>query len=500
MTVGTGTAAEPVAPRGPAAAGHQGALDGLRAAAAGAVLVTHVGGLTGYTLTGAPLSWAMSRGDVGVPIFFALSGLLLYRPWATAALTGGAATRTASYLRRRALRILPAYWAVVIIALPLYSPGPARHVRSWLEYLLLVQNYDQHPLWAGTGAPGLAQMWSLVVEVSFYLVLPLLAAALTWFACRRGEPGGAVPSPGEVTRRACRLLAGIALTGLSSFGWTVLIYYPRPNIWLAGTLPPLMAWFAAGMAIAVVSAWAAAEPGTDGPASRFCRTVSASAGMCALAAAGAFAIACTPVTGPEFIGILGVWPTEARTALYTFIGLAIVAPVAFQPLWPGRPPGSLSARLLDTRVSRFLGRISYGFFLWQYLAAFAFFGLFHLKTVFHGADYSVWAVAAILIGVALVNAVFAAASYYLIELPAHRLRLGRLPGSSRRSAVRRSATPPASAGWLTRWVLRAGGYRVTLRRRADDGGGQPGQDDEAQDLRDAADQPVREGTAVPGPQ
>ena len=72
---------------------HQDALDGLRAVAAAAVLLTHVGGLTGYVVTGSPASWVISRGDVGVPIFFALSGLLLYRPWASAVSPGGRPAR-----------------------------------------------------------------------------------------------------------------------------------------------------------------------------------------------------------------------------------------------------------------------------------------------------------------------------------------------------------------------------------------------------------------------
>src|SRR5215831_17150716 len=174
------TAAGPVSPTARLAApAHQGPLDGLRAAAA-------------------------------------------------AALTGGRAGQIAVYLRRRALRILPAYWAVVLIALPVLNPAPAQHVWSWLQYLLLLQNYDIHPWWAGTGATGLAQAWSLVVEVSFYLVLPLLAAALTWFACRSGRRGD---GEAEVSRRARRLLAGIAVLAASSAGWQVLAYYPRPNLW-----------------------------------------------------------------------------------------------------------------------------------------------------------------------------------------------------------------------------------------------------------------------------
>jgi peptidoglycan/LPS O-acetylase OafA/YrhL len=477
--VTTRTAVRPGA-SGRAPPAHQGPLDGLRAAAAGAVLLTHVGGLTGYTLTGTPASWVLSRGDVGVPIFFSLSGLLLYRRWAAAALAGGRAGPVAAYLRRRALRILPAYWAVVLIALPVLNPGAARHAWPWIQYLLLIQNYDSHPWWGGTGAAGLAQAWSLVVEASFYLVLPLLAAALTWFACRG-------TSTGELSRRARRLLIGIAALAASSVGWEVLGYYPRPSLWSEGTLPPLLIWFCTGMAMAVALAWAAAEPGPDGiagqdgrdgmarpgstdaPAGRFCRTVATSAGMCGLIAACAFAIACTPLTGPEFAGVPGLWSTEFKTALYALIAAAVVAPVAFQPLLAGHAAGMLSARLLGSRPVRFLGQISYGIFLWQFLAAYAFFGLLHRETVFAGGSYTTPEVAAAAVAIALLTIAAATVSYYLIERPAQHLRMSGL------------------GGWLA-------SARIWLR--ADEGDGQPGDDDQADDLGNPVYQPERNRAVV----
>lgn len=409
------------APAGPRALPrHQDALDGLRAVAAAAVLLTHVGGLTGYVFTGTPASWVVSRGDVGVPVFFALSGLLLYRPWASAVLTGQPASQVLLYLRRRALRILPAYWAVVLIALPVLNPHAARHAWSWLQYLLLVQNYDPHPWWTGTGATGLSQMWSLVVEVSFYLLLPLLAAALAWLALARRRTT-APASQADICRRARRMLAGLAILAISSFGWTVLAYYPRPELWFAGTLPPLLIWFTAGMAIAVGSAWAAAEP-EGGPVSRFCRSVADSAGMCWLIAGCAFAIACTPLTGPEFGGVPSLWNTEFKTALYTIIALAVVAPLAFLP-WREHP--TVASRVLASRGFRFLGKISYGIFLWQFLAAYAFFALLHLKTAFYGGSYSTVAAVAVLLGVTVFTIAFSVASYYLLERPAQRFRGGR---------------------------------------------------------------------------
>jgi peptidoglycan/LPS O-acetylase OafA/YrhL len=475
----TRTAVRP-GPSGRAPPAHQGPLDGLRAAAAGAVLLTHVGGLTGYTLTGTPASWVLSRGDVGVPIFFSLSGLLLYRRWAAAALAGGRTSSVASYLHRRALRILPAYWAVVLIALPVLNPGAARHAWPWIQYLLLIQNYDSHPWWSGTGATGLAQAWSLVVEASFYLVLPLLAAALTWFACRGTRAG-------DVSRRARRLLIGIAALAASSAGWEVLGYYPRPSLWSEGTLPPLLIWFCTGMAMAVALAWAAAEPGPGGiagpvgpgvlagpdgphaPAGRFCRSVATSAGMCGLIAACAFAIACTPLTGPEFAGVPGLWATEFKTLLYALIAAAVVAPVAFQPLLAGHAAGTLSARLLGSRPVRFLGQISYGIFLWQFLAAYAFFGLLHRKTVFAGGSYTTPEVAAIGVAIALLTIAAAALSYYLIERPAQHLRMSG----------------------LSHWLASA-----RIRLRADERGSQAGDDDQADDLGNPVYQPERDRAII----
>ena len=53
------------------------ALDGLRAVAAGAVLLTHVAFRTGQTQAGAGGA-VLARLDVGVAVFFVLSGFLLY--------------------------------------------------------------------------------------------------------------------------------------------------------------------------------------------------------------------------------------------------------------------------------------------------------------------------------------------------------------------------------------------------------------------------------------
>ncbi len=422
----SGTAAVAARAGLPAASGRNPSLDGVRVLAAFAVLLTHVGGQTGVEFTGSPASFVVSRGDVGVPIFFVLSGLLLYRPFARSALTAGRRPATGPYFIRRALRILPAYWLVVIVALGTLNSPHVGSASTWAQYLLLVQNYNLHPWWYGTGAAGLAQMWSLVVEVSFYLVLPLLAAALAGYAAR--ATGTAGPA-GELSRRARRLLAGIGVMGLSSYAFTVLAFYPSLQLWLGETLPRLLTWFAGGMMLAVLSEWAHAEPGSPGTAARFCRTIARSADACWLIAAIAFVIACTPLAGPETLAIPTLWNVEVKTALYTLIGTALVAPVAFQPGGP-----TLVTRVLGNRAMSFLGQISYGIFLWQFLVIYAFFAVLHLRSAFQGTLYGWPAVLGILVAVAAATVAVAAVSYYLVERPLQQLYRSRRDRGRRATA------------------------------------------------------------------
>src|SRR5436190_14296516 len=85
------------------------ALDAVRAIGAIGVLAYHVAFNTGLSTHG---TWngVLARLDVGVALFFVLSGFLLFRPYALAAATGGTRPSTPRYLWRRAVRILPAYW------------------------------------------------------------------------------------------------------------------------------------------------------------------------------------------------------------------------------------------------------------------------------------------------------------------------------------------------------------------------------------------------------
>ena len=64
--------------------------------------------------------WAvlLAHLNVGVALFFLISGFLLYRPYALALVHGSEPPRLAAYAKRRFLRIVPAYWvALTLLAL-----------------------------------------------------------------------------------------------------------------------------------------------------------------------------------------------------------------------------------------------------------------------------------------------------------------------------------------------------------------------------------------------
>ena len=174
---------------------------------------------------------------LGLVLFFVLSGYLLFGPWVRAALAGGPAPRTGAYLLRRVARIVPAYWVAVAGSIALVwgladTPGvrlpPVQDL--WL-FAVFGQNFTT-PTLLKLNAP----LWTLAVEASFYVVLPLLG----WLALRlRGagrEAQAIVPT--------LFLLLGVAWNG-SIAGEDV-----PPT--LTKLLPAMAPYFAVGMLAAVL--------------------------------------------------------------------------------------------------------------------------------------------------------------------------------------------------------------------------------------------------------
>ena len=214
-------------------------FDGLRAIAALSIVVTHVAGATHANDT----TWwghLTARLNVGVTIFFLISGFLLYRPFVAARMQGRAAPRIRDFYRRRVLRIVPAYWlALTVLAIwPGLSLVFSDHF--WVYYGFL-QVYNRFWILGGLGIA-----WSLCIEVTFYLLLPFYAMAVArWLAGR---------APERQARAELWLLAALALAAVA--GRTIQHSITDQSIF-AFTLPGTFDWFALGMGLAVVSAVAA---------------------------------------------------------------------------------------------------------------------------------------------------------------------------------------------------------------------------------------------------
>ncbi len=209
-------------------------FDSLRGLAALAIVLTHVGLGSGANYNAA-YGALLARLDIGVTLFFVLSGFLLYRPFVAARLEDRPALRLRDYARRRVLRIVPAYWlALTVLAI---WPGLTFTGPRWVYYGFL-QNYDF--LWV---LGGLGQAWSLAVEASFYVLLPFYALAL-----------------GALTRRFAprrTLAVEVTVLGALSVGSLVLrwyIHHTSHSQVLLFTILCTFFWFALGMGLAVASA------------------------------------------------------------------------------------------------------------------------------------------------------------------------------------------------------------------------------------------------------
>jgi peptidoglycan/LPS O-acetylase OafA/YrhL len=315
-------------------------FDGLRAIAALLVVVTHAWLESDYR---GRLSPYFSQMDIGVPIFFVISGFLLYRPFVAARFAERAPMGFGEFWKRRVLRIFPAYWvALIIIGFFMFSgPHPINSVGTFFLQFFLLHIYSAHRV---IGVP-IQQSWTLAVEVSFYAFLPLYA----W--CIR-----------KVRTTQATLLAvelgGVALLYMISVVYRVALLennltdakFSQARIWLPGFLDQL----ALGMGIAVISAYLA-QRHRDARAPRWF-----AASAWALAAVG-YWILCKRL-GLPLIPTDHRTHTEYMTEQFTrgLIAALFVVPAVFVSRGRG-----LIRRFLSLRVMVFLGLISYGIYIWH---------------------------------------------------------------------------------------------------------------------------------------
>ncbi len=313
-------------------------VDGLRAIAALSVLAYH----TAYS-SGATGAWYGSfagRLEIGVALFFAISGFLLYRPFFAAHHAGAPPIRTRDYLRRRVLRIVPAYWLALTV-LAIYPGLRGVFGGEWWVYYGFGQIYR-----LDTFVNGIPQAWTLGVEAAFYLVLPLYAIALR--ALCRGRSRRTV-----VTIE----LGALALLAVGSLVFRTVAIASGPTVVFAW-LPGMFGWFAPGMALAVVSVVLHERRRPWAPMA----ALAAHPGLVWLAAGAAFAVLGATVSAPLPTGTI----YSEGESFRIYVLSALVAVLLLLPAVAGAERGGWPRRLLALPALAWLGLISYGIYLWHH--------------------------------------------------------------------------------------------------------------------------------------
>ena len=394
-----GGSGEPPRPRGRLAG-----FDGLRALAALAVLIAHFGVVTRLNLL-SPARSILGRLDIGVPVFFVISGFLLYRPFVDSHLDGSPRPQLRRYLRHRVLRIYPAYWAALIGALLIVRQPHT--VRDLFSYFTLIHLY-----WPGHLPAGLQQSWSLAVEVSFYALLPLWA----WLLRRRPAP--------TVEQRVRRELIGLVGFVVVSWGWRLffLAIHNNRTFGPLSFLPAFLDQFAFGMVLALVTSPAFHTTDLGRRTWRFLddkwRLITPVLLVAALIAFWAVATRFgLPTASIDYTARQHVF----RHLFYGLFGFLVVAPLALAPR-----SGYQTA--LNLTPLRWLGLASYGIFLWHE-------SIIELvmreypERILNGpfGRFYTGPVLPLLIWVLVATVAVAFATFAFIEAPAIRLAHGRRP-------------------------------------------------------------------------
>jgi len=363
--------------------------------------------------------------DIGVTIFFLLSGFLLYRPLVAARVLGAPGIRIADYGRRRFLRIVPAYW----LALTVLAVFPGLYgvfTGNWWVYYGLLQNYPVYTLSGDCTSDifrcGIGPAWSLAIEVGFYAVLPFFALAMA--ALFRRLPR---------RRWLATELAVLAVLAALSF---VIQRAPIDSDliqWLHFSPLGRAWWFGLGMGLAAFSVWVQ-ERGSEPRALRWLGDrplVPWGLALLAYAIAALFlfdpvpSLAANVVTAREYLG---------EYFLFGVIAALILVPAVF-----GDDRGGLPRRILAHPALAWLGLISYGIFLWHFPI---------LVALVRGGALDWWPAMRfpLLAATTLaITVVCAALSYYLVERPLMRLKYRRREGSVPAAISGRNQTLPVES-------------------------------------------------------
>jgi peptidoglycan/LPS O-acetylase OafA/YrhL len=314
-------------------------LDSVRGLAAVGVFVFHASNRIGETY-GTPYRF-LGHLDVGVRVFFALSGYFIYRPFVRAHLRDGSGLDLVEYSWKRFWRIYPAYWIALAFAV-VVGYATIEGISGVWKHGLLVQDYFEDE-----GGTGIRESWTLVVEVALYVLVPVFALAVRLL--------------GRVFGRVRAEFVGV---GAVLFGAAIALpayvdargFFEEPG--LGRVLEPALLAVGGGMMLAVIESveWSSRTR-------ERIERVAEPAGRWWVAAALVMALLVGWLTdGFES-------PTDHNASTEGWIhyqwGHALIALLLVVPLVLAPNGGGALRRWLSLRVFVFVGVISFSFYLWH---------------------------------------------------------------------------------------------------------------------------------------
>lgn len=329
--------------------------DGMRALAALGVVFSH---LFQRLSMGDQPDWlwfiqaVMMKGAFGVAIFFVLSGMLLSLPFWRAYLTGAPRPGIGHYARRRAARIIPGYWASLLVSfgvgLLLFPDAPKALWRLIAGFTFTSGFHWMTFFPTETNGP----LWSISLEVFSYILMPL--AMIGMFALgRRGFRFSVWFWVGvfALVIVANQVVITVFQTGNVGKGWQYGITGGGKE-WMPYFNPVgFFAHFCVGVMAAGVIVWWQLRDGR-----RLWRfDVIALAGGLLLVGMVVYVSLAHPLE-PKFMGNFQNQP-------YLFPMLAMAAAVALVGMAHSRVVG----RLLDNRFFKYTATVSFGIYIWHYL-------------------------------------------------------------------------------------------------------------------------------------
>ena len=377
--------------------GHRPALDGVRAVAVAGVVTYHVGG-----------QW-LPGGFLGVDLFFVLSGFLITGILLDEIDRDGRVSLP-TFFARRARRLLPALYLLLIVvcawAAFIAAPEAIGDLRgAALAALFYIANWffiitGQSYFAEMQGPSPLEHTWSLAIEEQYYLLWPLLLLLLV----RRASP-------------RIVAVAIVALLMLSVVLMAVLYDEGDPSIAYFGTFSRMHELLVGSLlAFAVKRGWALPR------SARWTAWI-------------ALAL------------IAAMMATVSDTGAFYYRGGSLVfcVVVAWLLLALGSgPPGGGPTALLSWRPIAWIGLISYGIYLWHWPLIL---WLTPVTTGLTGAPLAMLRLGATL--------AIATASFYLLEQPIRRGRIGSFALTPRRLAVIVPLAMAALAGLIIASTSRA---------------------------------------------